>query len=181
MNLSATEVSELFKVIKDHNLSITEVIGRIKGDSNSKAEEITLTVDYSKNLKEMIAAGKYDRTNSDITEKHFPLPTELNGKKVESSSKLFHFNRSISSKDAISEMDKVGYRPATLAELLALGESQPDLQRQFPIIALGSVWHHASGRRVVPGLDVDGIGRKLDLYWFDGDWGAHYRFLAVRK
>ena len=78
-------------------------------------------------------------------------------------------------------MDEAGYRPATLAELLALGESQPELQRQFPIIALGSVWRGAFGRRRVACLYVPGYGRRLNLYYLDNDWRAHCRFLAVRK
>ncbi len=103
------------------------------------------------------------------------------GKKVEVSAKLFHFNRDISSGDAISEMDKTGYRPATLMELLVLGFLFPEMQRQFPIVALGSLWRIAGSFRVVPSLGVGGSRRELDLHWFDNDWDAHSRFLGVRK
>ncbi len=185
MNLSASEISELFKVIEDNNLSIVEAIERIQDkkvtDEQPKNDEIVLSVDYSRTVQEMINTGKYGWTNDDITEKHFPLPTELNGKKVSVAAKLFHFNRSINSQDAIKEMDKTGYRPATLAELLALGEKEPELQKEFPIVALGSIWTDAFGNRYVPYLSVDGRKRMLDLDWFDDDWFDLCRFLAVRK
>ncbi|MCR4280067.1 MAG: hypothetical protein NUV82_01420 [Candidatus Komeilibacteria bacterium] len=144
-------------------------------------EVFTLVVNYDQTLKKMIEAGKYDLVNRCITEENFPLSNELAGKKTSVSAKLFHFDRSISSEDAISEMDRAGYRPATLAELLALGEAQPELQRQFPIIALGSVWRDAYGDRDVPELSVDGYERRLFLDWFDRDWDARCRFFAVRK
>lgn len=186
MNLSANEISALFEAIENQNISIPEAIARIKGDSKKSDQKLSeegvmLVIDYSRTLQEMINAGNYGWTNSNITEKNFPISLEMTGKKVEVSAKLFHFNREISSEDAISEMDKAGYRPATLAEILALGEAQPKLQRQFPIIALGSVWRRADGNRDVPSLNVDGSGRRLYLDWFDGDWSADCRFLAVRK
>lgn len=192
MQIETSELKRLFEAIEEQGLSLTEVIKRIS--NNDKAEEaskpaeeiITLIVDYGKNVKEMIKAGKYDWTNSKITERHFPLPTELSGKKISVFGKLFHFNRNISSEDAIKEMDKAGYRPATLPELLVLGEVKPDLQRQFSIIALGSVWRDALNLRSVPGLNVPGLdvggnGRELNLGWFSGDWLAASRFLGVRK
>jgi hypothetical protein len=185
MKIEVSELQELLSVIEDNNLSIAEVIEHIKSketsDEQSKNDEIVLSVDYSRTVQEMINAGKYGWTNDNITEKHFPLPTKLNGKKVSVSTKLFHFNCSISSKDAIAEMDKAGYRPATLAELLALGEKQPELQKEFPIVALGSVWTDAYGGRHVPYLDVDGFKRGLSLDWFGFDWYGNCRFLAVRK
>ena len=139
-------------------------------------EGIILNVNYSRTLKEMIIAGNYDWINGDIKEKNFPLPTELLGKKITASNKLFHFNRSISSENAISEMNKAGYRPATLAELLALGEAYPEQQKEFPIVALGSIWC-----RTVPGFGFVDFERRLGLAWFGIGWEYNYRFLAVRK
>jgi len=144
-------------------------------------EEIKLTVDYSRTLKEMINAGNYGWANDDITEKNFPLPTKLLGKKITASTKLFHFDRRISSEDAISEMNKAGYRPATLAELLALGEAHPELQKEFPIVALGSVWRGEDGGHVVPVLGFGGHRRGLVLYWLGNVWPDVCRFFGVRK
>ena len=95
-----------------------------------------VTVDYSKTLEQMIADGKYDWKNSDIKAKNFPL----NGQGTTAVNiELVHFNRNIESDTALAELDKMGLRPATLPELLAFGAKYPDKQREFPIVALGSV------------------------------------------
>jgi len=186
MNIETSELQHLLVAINEHNLSIIEAISLIKGNNNSDEqskpdEEISLTIDYSQSIKQMIEAGKYDWKNGDIKEKHFPFPTELSGKKITVSTKLFHFGRKISTEDAIYEMGKDGYRPATLAELLALGVKHRELQRPFPVIALGSIWRYAVDDRSVPYLNVDGRKRRLSLGWFDGDWDVSYRFLGVCK
>lgn len=137
-----------------------------------------VSVDYRRTLAEMISAGRYDRINSDITAEHFPIKGE-GQQPVELA--LFHFNRVISSDDAIREMDQAGYRPAKIEELLALGVKRPDLQRQFPIIALASPWQGSGGLRCVPCLSEWYGGRALDLRWFEGGWAESCRFPAVRK
>ena len=136
-------------------------------------------VDYTKPLKEMIVAGKYDWVNGDITQERFPIKG-TGQKEVEVT--LFHFNKTITSDQVISEMDKAGYRPARLEELLALGVSQPELQKQFPVVAVGSVWRrNPGGHRNVPYLHWFSAERCLGLYWFEGGWGGHWRFAAVCK
>jgi hypothetical protein len=127
-------------------------------------------------LKEMIAAGRYDWVNSDITAKRFGPETLSLGQEP----KLFHFDRDISSEDAIAEMEKQGYRPATLGDLLKFGAENSEEQRKFPIVALGSV-ARVGGDRDVAYLGRSASGRSLDLYWFDDVWPRHCRFLAVRK
>ena len=144
-------------------------------------EEIKLTVDYTKTVEQAITDGNYDWKNDDIIVKNFPISPEMIGKKVEVTTKLFHFNCDISSNDVISEMDKGGYRPATLMELLALGTLFPELQRQFPIVALGSAWRDVDNLRYVPFLGVDASRRRLYLYLFDDDWLTICCFLGVRK
>jgi hypothetical protein len=135
-------------------------------------------IDYSRDLSQMVAAGNYNWANSDITADHFPV----NGVgRQEREVTLFHFNHDISSDDVIKEMGSAGYRPATIEELLAFGELHPELQRQFPIIAIGSVWVDSDGYRCVPGLWSDSDGRRLDVNDFDGWWGHDCRFLAVCK
>lgn len=149
--------------------------------SQSISNNFEVTVDYSRTLIEMMVAGKYDRITNSITEERYPLPIELIGKKITVSTRLFHFNRAICNKDAITEMNKLGFRPATIAETFALGESQPDLQSKFPIIALGSVWYNSSGHGYVLILHADTGMRELRLERSDDDWSRNCRFLAVSK
>ena len=137
-----------------------------------------LSVDYDLSVENAVKLGQYNWTNGDITGKNFP--TTRTGK-VEVVVELIRFNCAISTKDAQRELDQRGYRPAELHELLAFGEKYPELQRQFPIVALGSVWQGRDGDRDVPCLVGDGSGRGLDLGWVGDDWCEVCRFAAVRK
>jgi hypothetical protein len=161
-----------------------------------------ITVDWTRSLAEMIAAGRYDSSNSAITEGHFPLPSPENvseqsrhprrgayrtpGEFTDDGAvevEPVHLNRLMKTEEVLAELDRRGLRPATLPELLAFGEKHPDVQRKFPVVALGSVWAGPSGYRCVPCLSGYSGDRSLDLDWDEpGDeWGGNYRFLAVRK
>jgi len=137
-------------------------------------------VDRTKTLSEMIKAGKYGWVNADITQEHFPVAGSC---KKEEGFVLFHFNRNISSEKAITEIVQAGCEPGDIADLLAFGADQPELQRQFPIVALNlkSVWRGSGGDRHVPGLCGGSADRGLGLRCFEGDWDERYRFLARRK
>lgn len=141
-----------------------------------------LIVDYSQSFADMIAAGKYDWVNPDITADHFPI---TGTGKQEVRVELLHFNHYFNNGDEVlAEIDKLGYRPyrpAKIKELLALGAVQPELQRQFPIAALGSIWRDAGGFRGFACLDRDGTNRGLDLYWVGDDFHDRWRFAVVRK
>ncbi|MEI6836066.1 MAG: hypothetical protein WCK59_04495 [Candidatus Falkowbacteria bacterium] len=187
MRISDLELQKLTVAMEGKNLSFSQVLELIENsDLQSEkiivvASEIELTVDYGRTLEQAIADGNYDWNHGDISSENFPISPEMLGQKVEIKTKLFRFNRDISSNDVISEMDKAGYRPATLMELLALGILFPELQRQFPIVALGYVWHWARVGRFVPFLYVNDYKRGLNLSFVAGDWGTRYRFLGVRK
>jgi hypothetical protein len=151
--------------------------GRVSTTVGVEGAHFSLTVDYSLTLMQMIDAGRYDWINSDITSKRFPVQGQG---KQELTAELVHFDRSISSDDAVAELDRRGLRPATITELLAFGVAYPEEQRKFPIVALGSVTE-VFGRRFVPYLYRDGAGRDLYLDWLDGGWAGGCRFLAVRN
>jgi hypothetical protein len=129
-------------------------------------------------LTSFIEAGKYDWISSDITEAHFPMYANFF---LGTESKLYHFNHEISSENAIKEAKKDGYRPATIWDLLDHGAKNPNLQRRFRIVALGSVAEVVGYRRVAC-LGRDDHGRCLFLGWFGSYWNnGDYRFLAVRN
>lgn len=187
MKASKSDLQRLVTAMENKNLSVSQVIELIENSNvQSKkvvdtANEIKLTIDYTKTVEQAVTDGDYDWKNGDINAKNFPVSPEMVGKKAEVSAKLFHFNRDISSEDVVSEMDKAGYRPATLMELLVLGFLFPKLQRQFPIVALGSVWRDGDDDRWVPCLYVGNSRRGLNLGWLDSNWDACCRFLGVRK
>ena len=139
-------------------------------------QTLALTVNYGLGLKAMIAAGLYDWVNDDITAKRFPVKGEG---VAEFETKLFQFD-GISSENAIKEIEAQGWQVASIEHLLAFGAANPDEQRKYPIIALGSVGE-VDGNRRVPGLDGGGSKRDLRLRWWGGGWGSRCRFLAVRR
>ncbi len=145
---------------------------------HAAANVFTLPVNSALPLAEAIAAGKYDWVNPDITPDRFPIFGEAT---VEVEMRFVHFNCAMESDNVLKELDQAGLRPATLAELLAFGAKYPDKQREFPIIALGSVWQDRYGDRNVPGLWNDASVRRLRLNWFDSGWDEDCRFLACRK
>ena len=135
--------------------------------------------DYSRWLPEMIKAGKYDYFPAQINSINFPLQRGVGI--VSFQLVLAHFDKEMDSERALRELDKIGLRAATLSELLALGESFPELQRKFEIVTLGSSFVRRDGRRSVTGLDRWLGGRKLDLLVFQRNWGERVRFAAVPK
>lgn len=146
-------------------------------DADNAAPRYVVTVDYGLTLEEMVAAGRYDRKNTDITAGHFPL---VRSGAMDVGIVLVHFNRYITSDEALRELDKMGFRPAKLEELLAFGARFREVQREFPIMALGSVWRHFGPRRV-PCLWGSSGRRRLSLLWFGHVWDESCRFAAVRK
>jgi len=137
-----------------------------------------VVVDYGMSLADMIDIGRYDWKNNDIMTKHFPISGSGTS---ETEIVLFQFNKGMSTDAVLAELDKRGFRAATLPELLALGADQPELQRQFPIIALGSVWRRPDGNRNVACLGRRDAERFLLLDWYEFVWCGVCRFAAVRK
>lgn len=137
-----------------------------------------LTVDYSRSVADGIRAGHYDWVNQDITARHFP--TEKSGC-TRVLVELLHLDRNASAEEVLAEMEARGLRPADLHELLAEGEKYPEIQREFPVVALGSAWRGSGGDRRVPYIRRDGSRRLLGLGWTESAWDGHCRFAVVRK
>lgn len=116
--------------------------------------------------------------NENITSKNFP--TVEGGKKEKREVVIFNFKKDMSSEAVVFEMDKAGYRAGTIRELLALALKEPDLQKDFPIVALGSS-AKIDASRPLGCLSSDGGNRCLCLESLGGIWAVGYRFLAVRK
>ena len=137
-----------------------------------------VTVNYDLSIEYLVQSGRYDWKSGNVSDRNFP--TVCSGEaRIEIV--LVHFNRAISTEDALSELDRQGLKPADLHTLLSLGAKYQNPQRQFPIVALGSVWQGPDGSRYVPCLDWYGSGRILELNCVDDDRPAVCRFAAVRK
>ncbi len=134
--------------------------------------------DPSKTLGDRIADGGYDWKNSDITAERFPLKLPAGPRDLS----LVWFQRDMKSEAVEQWADKNGYEVSPIDDLLAVGAhpEHRELQRQFPIIALGSS-AVLDGDRHVSYLYGGDSGRHLYLYWFGGGWGGDCRFLLARK
>ncbi len=172
---------ELFELMKSEKLSISDVIYLIKGkkrqliSSPELSDEIILTVDYSQNLEQMIKYCKLDLYEFEDC----PFPDELINKEVAVFTKLYSFEE-ISVEDIVKKMNKDGYRPARIEELLALCKKFPKLQSNFPIAAIG-FWSDAHIFRQMPVLTMRSSKRVLELVYLYEYYASDYRFLAVRK
>jgi hypothetical protein len=128
-------------------------------------------------LQAMIAAGKYDWADPEITAEKFPVEGE-GSKKLRT--KLFHFGLNISSEDAVAAMKKDNFTPGDHVLALAYGAAFPEEQRKYPIACLGST-AQVRGRRNVVCLHWRGAGRDLRLSYWGDDWGGYWRFLGVQE
>jgi len=137
-----------------------------------------LVVNYDESVEILVARGKYNYANPNIIAENFP--TSRKGT-VETELHLVHLNRVVSTDEALRALDQMGFRPAEVKEILTLGAERPDLQREFPIVALGSRWQRPYGYASVACLYDDACGRFLNLYWIEYGWSEYFRFLAVRK
>jgi hypothetical protein len=93
---------------------------------------------------------------------------------------LKHFDREITSGEAIAEMNKEGYLPATHFEAYEFAKANLELQRQFWIVALGSSTM-GGDHRCVAVLRGGSDGRILGNGWFDREWSSGDRFLFVKN
>ena len=126
----------------------------------------------------------FDWINSDYQQAKFEPIDQCKGvlrDTCEVAFQYIHMGRDTSTEAVLAEMDRLGLRPALYEELLAFAKQFPNEQRQFPIVALGSIWVDPSGYRDVACLSEGSDERDLSLNWCDDGWFDSYRFLAVSK
>ncbi len=136
-----------------------------------------MTVEPDLVFADRIKRGNYGWTNSDLTEKKFPVTEDQHG---DWEWKLFRFNLSTSSEEAIRLMKEDGFEPGAIGHILTFGENNPEEQRKYPISGLGSRTSLYGGPRV-PVLWRDCGERTLNLEWGHRDWYDYVRFLGVRR
>jgi hypothetical protein len=142
-----------------------------------------VTVDYSVSLNAMVHAGAYDWVYRDIDSGN-KQPTQRSNHRVDIEVSLVHLDGYSGIPDIINKLKKLGLRPATYEELLTLGAFYPNLQRKYPIAALGSGYDDGSGRKFrskpVIGESTAGL-RSLDLIYNHQRSGRCIHFAAVQE
>lgn len=137
-----------------------------------------VAVNFGKTLDEMLKAGGYQFVAPDITAANFPISgTGI----VENDLILVHLDKNADSKEVLAELTKLDLEPAGIEYAVAFGAQHPDVQREFPIVFLGSVWTGPDGDPYVPDLDFLGDKRRINLDGWLGGWLPECRFAAVRK
>jgi hypothetical protein len=153
-------------------------------------DKYLITVNYGKQLKTLIVDGGYDWVNDsyegltwgDWKEPNGETPAKFpSRRKVETETVLVHLDRYAETSEVLAELDSRGLRPANVAELLAFGVDHPEVQREFPIVELGSIWVGPHGNRYVACLWRYSDQRNLRLDWNGRQWDPRCRFLAVSK
>ncbi|MEX1112172.1 MAG: hypothetical protein WEC84_01805 [Candidatus Andersenbacteria bacterium] len=137
-----------------------------------------LTVSEKATTEEMVRAGEYNYANENITTANFPI-TRRGPRKLY----LVHFKKDMDSKEVEAAVEAMGDKElAKTEDLLAVGAhpKHKELQREFPIICLGSS-AVLFGRRSVPCLGGWRDGRGLRLGCYGGGWVGGCRFLLVGK
>ena len=143
-----------------------------------RMEKYLIPINYNQSFKDMVEAGDYKWVNRGITEKNFPINIKgkVTGKILLI---LVHFNRCMCSDQVLKKFaeHQLQLQPGILLGLLVFGAEHPDKQREFPIVAIGSVWKNQvpyigqSSSKNIRGLSLNSRDRK---------WGKRYRFLATK-
>ena len=174
------------RVIQSKGNALAEKVLVVIRESPS-VEVFTLSVNYGQRVEKLLKAGGYDWEDDSLTSKNFP-PTRRKTDTVRLY--LIHFNRVIIDGEVTRKLEQLKRElnlrddpDATIEELFTLGANPKtrDLQRQFAIVARGSVWQDSDGSRHVPALWSDDGERYAYLGWLDRRWGSDYRFLVVGK
>ena len=141
---------------------------------------MTATVDHSASWNGV--EGEFDKVSPNITDENFP-PEQGGTASVALIPLKLHRDGEdgISAQEAERRFPAQEFRPATGRELRAFAKANPEFQRQFRVVALGSSWLDPYGNRKVLYLDDWDGKRALSLHWLGGDWDLRWRFLAVRK
>lgn len=100
----------------------------------------SITIDYTKSLREMIRRGHYKFVDKQINTKNFTLPPWSRGRRQMTLVLMeIGYPRSIALVDVEKELRALGFRPANLFELLAFGASHHEELCGFehPVWAFG--------------------------------------------
>ena len=169
-------MDDIYRLVTPEGSETLSKIAQVIVEAGKKVRDIfSVFVDCTLPLEEMIVLGKYDWVNSDVNKKNFPIDEKV---KANVPMRVFHFDKNMSSAAVAEAMDKEGWKPAKIWHLLFFGAKYPELQKKFPIVALGSVWH---GCVAYLGWDSFICERSLYLSRIDHAWNDYWRFLAVRK
>lgn len=184
----ARQQADLFRRVREGSIDVGYASRGLQNIIEEKCGKLTdlkvgntypVSVNYVRSIEDGIRAGQYDSRFICGSFSMF-CPAKKMGisdRVIE----IIHFDRKISTEDALMMLDIMGYRPAGLHELLAFGERYPNVQREYPVVALGTFMRNRDGIRVAPCLYGDSSKRVLETLSIEIDWEKAYRFAVLRK
>ena len=141
----------------------------------------TIMFDPSKTRSQRIADGFYGKVHEWITEEHFPSAPTVPSQPYEMTIELLRVDQQMTTRLINERTVRFAHVPLTIDFLLALGEQYPEIQRNFPVVALGSGDRcDGNSRDRFPCL-IARDGRR-DLTWSGPTacWKEDVRFLVSR-
>ncbi len=142
-------------------------------------EVYPLEVDYSADLEEAMRAGGYN----DIHREILPSASWFTdfGRKEKLQMKLLEFEQPVSTEEVLAKAKAKSLRLANLFELLAFGAKYPEVQWDYPVLALGSRWRNQNGDQGIAYLWHNAFGRALEMGLIQNgkQWDNLCRFAAV--
>lgn len=169
------------RVVANPDLAAAMIAALNPQQSVVRRDTYLVPVNYDLTVAKAIRQCRFNGyVNPDITDEHFK---SVRHGKATVEMRLEHPNRMFTSEQGIEYLDAKGLRPADLWELLAFAKKYPNLQLEFPILGLGSIWTDPDGHRDAPCLNRYGGQRVLFLNWVGPmlPWGVACRVLAVSK
>ncbi len=133
---------------------------------------------WEKLLAALVRACGFTYVNPSVNGENFPCNTEPGQVEIVSiKARLAELGRSwLSTADVKDYLDMMGYRPATLVELLLWWLANPARHASCFVVALGQLW-----RGDAPYVGGNGDYRYLDLGSIEDGWDGRCGFAAVRK
>lgn len=149
------------------------------GQNTVTERALSLLIDYKQSVDTLIKKGNYVGVDPYIGSTVF-VKNEVTPKDtvIQQTAILLNFNQTMTSKNVIDSMKIRGLRPATAQELYSLGMQYPELQREFDIIALGSVTKDARVPVLWESPFYELYDRDADLWIWSALWDQYEWFLA---
>ena len=117
------------------------------------------------NFEELIRLGNYSKIDNKIIKENFVFP-ELTKNKV--NLEIMDYNKSTTLKAMQEERQKLesqGFRGANIYEILTFGIQYPEVQREFPILAMKAETNRVMGYKGILSLQQTNGERHLDIIW----------------
>ncbi|PCI20879.1 hypothetical protein COB64_01310 [Candidatus Wolfebacteria bacterium] len=148
-----------------------------------KVDTLIIELDFL-SFSEVMDSAKFAFVDESINADDFS--SKATGSSRKDTVLVIYFGRIMSSKSVIAKMSYAGIYPGTSNPLFVVGAQYPELQKKYPIVALGSV----DETKMLPVLEYNSRitneeeaktmdERDVILVAWDGQWAAEARFIAL--